>query len=79
MYFNVDSVLPKLQESFGLEKRLEIDLFYPLKCKNYACFPFLGEQAAGFSDISNINRDWSDIYKETRRQMKRNLRELMRD
>jgi len=79
MYFNVDSVLPKLQESFGLEKRLEIDLYYPLKCKNYACFPFLGEQSAGFSDISNINRDWSVLYSETKRQMKRNLRELMRD
>jgi len=79
IYFNVDSVLPKLQESFGLEKRLEIDLYYPLKCKNYACFPFLGEQSAGFSDISNINRDWSVLYSETKRQMKRNLRELMRD
>lgn len=79
MYFNVDSVLPKLQESFGLEKRLEIDMFYPLKCKNYAAFPFLGEQAPGFSDISNVNRDWTVLYAETRRQMKRNLRELMRD
>jgi len=79
MYFNVDSVLPKLQESFGLEKRLEIDMFYPLKCKNYAAFPFLGEQAPGFSDISNINRDWSILYSETKRQMKRQLRELMRD
>ena len=79
MYFNVDTVLPKLQESFGLEKRLEIDMFYTLKCKNYTCFPFLGEQCAGFSDISNINRDWSEYYIETKRQMKRNLRELMRD
>ena len=79
MYFNIDSVLPKLQESFGLEKRLEIDIFYPLKCKNYACFPFLGEQSAGFSDICNINRDWSALYSETKRQMKRQLRELMRD
>jgi hypothetical protein len=79
MYFNVDSVLPKLLESFGLEQRLEIDLFYPLKCKNYACFPFLGEQSVGFSDISNIDRDWSVLYSETKRQMKRQLRELMRD
>jgi hypothetical protein len=79
MYFNVESVLPKLLESFGLEKRLEIDMFYPLKCKNYACFPFLGEQSPGFSDINNINRDWTVLYAETKRQMKRNLRELMRD
>lgn len=79
MYFNVDAVLPKLQESFGLEQRLEIDMFYPLKCKNYAAFPYLGEQCAGFSDISNINRDWSVLYSETKRQMKRQLRELMRD
>lgn len=79
MYFNVDAVLPKLQESFGQNHRLEIDIFYPLKCRNYACFPFLGEQAPGFSDISNIDRDWSVLYSETKRQMKRQLRELMRD
>ena len=79
MYFNVDSVLPKLQESFGQEKRLEIDMYYPLKCRNLAVFPFLGEQSVGFSDISNINRDWSVLYSETKRQMKRQLRELMRD
>jgi hypothetical protein len=79
MYFNVDSVLPKLQESFGQEKRHEIDIYYPLKCRNLAAFPFLGEQSAGFSDISNVNRDWSVLYSETKRQMKRQLRELMRD
>ena len=79
VYFNVDSVLPKLQESFGLAKRLEIDMFYPLKCKNYAAFPFLGDQMPGFSDISNINRDWSELYAETKRQMKRQLLQLMRD
>ena len=79
MYFNVDKVLPKLQETFGLEHRLEIDIYYPIKCVNYAVFPFLGMQSAGFSDISNINRDWSVLYIETRQQMKRQLRQFMRD
>ena len=77
MYFNVERVLPKLQEMFGLENQLEIDIFYPLKCINYAAFPFLGLQAAGYSDISNINRSWNDIYIENRQQLKRQLRKYM--
>lgn len=77
MYFNVDKVLPKLQETFGIENQLEIDIYYPLKCINYAVFPFLGTQSSGFSDISNINRNWNDIYTENKLQLKRQLRQFM--
>ena len=79
MYFNVDKVLPKLQESFGSEKQLEIDIFYPFKCLNYAAFPFLGEQSAGFSDISDMNRDWTALYFVNKDTLSRQLRQLMVD
>lgn len=76
MYFNIEPTLEKLL-TLWVKTRQEIDLFYPFKCKNYACFPFLGEQSAGYSDISKINRDWSELYKITRHTMKRQLRQYL--
>lgn len=79
MYFNVDKVLPKLQESFGLEEKIDIDMFYTLKCLNYAAFPFLAEQAAGFSDIQEGHRDWSVLSIVAQATMSRKLRELTQE
>ena len=77
MYFNVDKVLPKLQQSFGLDERLDIDMFYPMKCLNLAAFPFLAKQSAGFSDIQQEEKDFSDLYIVATETMGRKLKELM--
>jgi len=77
MYFNVDKVLPKLQESFGLEDRLDIDVFYTTKCLNFAAFPFLADQSVGYSDIQQENKDYSEVYKHAKYTMGLKLRELM--
>lgn len=76
MYFNIEPVLEKLL-TIWVKTRQEIDIFYPLKCRNYACYPFLGEQSAGYSDISHLNRDWSEMYKVARYTMKRQLRQYL--
>jgi len=77
MYFNVDKVLPKLQETFGLEERLDIDMYYTMKCLNFAAFPFLAEQSTGFSDIQQDYRDVSDLYKIAKDTISRKLKDLM--
>lgn len=77
MYFNVDRVLPKLQATFGLDERLEIDVYYTMKCLNFAVFPFLGDQAVGFSDIQGEVKDYSCLYVVAKENMDRKLRQLI--
>jgi len=77
MYFNIEPTLEKLLTLLWWPHKWAIDIFYPMKCKNYACYPFLGEQSDGYSDISHLNRDWSEMYKITRHTMKRQLRQYL--
>jgi len=77
MYFNVDKVLPKLQATFGLDERQEIDIYYTMKCLNFAVFPFLGDQAIGFSDIQDCNRDVSDLYTVAKETMASKLSQFL--
>jgi hypothetical protein len=77
MYFNVDKVLPKLQKSFGSEERIDIDMFYSMECLNFAAFPFLARQSAGFSDIQQEEKDVSVLYTIATESMSRKLRELI--
>ena len=77
MYFNVDRVLPKLYESFSLLERLDIDVYYTKKCLNFAAFPFLAEQSAGFSDIQQDVKDYSFLYAVAKENMAGKLRQLL--
>jgi hypothetical protein len=77
MYFNVDKVLPKLQKSFGSEERIDIDMFYSMECLNFAAFPFLAKQSAGFSDIQQEEKDVSVLYIIATESMGRKLSQFL--
>jgi hypothetical protein len=61
VYFNVDRMLPKLEEWF--EKQQEIDVYYFMKCKTLCAYPPLAIQDEGYSDIALQHRtDWKDKF-----------------
>ena len=58
VYFNVDRVIPLLEE--WLIKQPEIDVYYFSHCKTLCAFPPLAIQDEGYSDIALSNRsDWA--------------------
>lgn len=61
VYFNVDRMLPKLEEWFV--KQPEIDVYYFTHCKTLCAYPPLAIQDEGYSDIAQQHRtDWSNKF-----------------
>ena len=52
-------------------------MYYPQQCRNYAAFPFLGLQAAGFSDIQDSDKDFSHLHAVATEIMSYKLRQFL--